>query len=99
MTRWIVCAAALTLTGCFNGLLVTPISVGGPVKETVVTDSDHWLCRDKIALIDVEGVILNAKTGGLLGVGGGDNPVSLFRERLDAAAADKHVKAVVLRIN
>src|SRR5262249_17873578 len=43
------------------------------------------------------GVILNSKLGGLLT--SGDNPVSLFRERLQAAAEDKHVKAVVLRIN
>jgi protease-4 len=40
---------------------------------------------------------MNAKSSGLLS--DGDNPVSLFREKLDAAAEDKHVKAVVLRIN
>src|SRR5262249_15137565 len=40
----------------------------------------------------------NARTSSLLG-GGRDNPMSLFRERLDAAADDKHVKAVVLRLN
>jgi protease-4 len=42
-------------------------------------------------------MILNAKTGGLLG--GGDNMMSTFRERLDAAEDDPQVKAVVLRIN
>jgi protease-4 len=91
------CLLALCSTGCFNGLLLTPTSVDGPIEETVVTEPHHWLCRDKIALIDVEGVILNARESGLLG--SGDNPVALFRERLDAAADDKHVKAVVLRIN
>src|SRR5438132_8391475 len=40
---------------------------------------------------------MNARSSGLLS--DGDNPVSLFREKLDAAACDKHVKAVVLRIN
>ena len=99
MTRWTVLAAALILPGCFNGLLLTPTTVGGPVKETIVTDADHCFCFDKIALIDVEGLIINAKEGGGILGGASENPVSLFRERLDAAADDKHVKAVVLRIN
>jgi protease-4 len=98
MLRWSVLAAALILPGCFNGLVLTPTNVGGPVTETCVNDADHWFCCNKIALIDVEGLIVNAKESSFLG-GGGDNPVSLFRERLEAAANDKHVKAVVLRIN
>jgi protease-4 len=97
MARWLVCALALFLPGCFNGFVVKTAYVSGPIEETVITDPEHWLCRNKIALIDVEGLIVNARTGGLFG--SGDNPVSLFRERLDAAAADKDVKAVVLRIN
>jgi protease-4 len=98
MSRWLVAAVALGLTGCFNGVLLRPVQCDGPVAETHVADADQWLCWDKVAIIDVEGVILNAKTGGGL-LGGGDNPVALFRERLDAAEADKHVKAVVVRIN
>src|SRR6516162_3735184 len=97
MIRWVFFLAALGLTGCFNGLVLTPTFVGGPVEEVVITDAHHWLCRNKVVVIDVEGVILNARSSGLLG--SGENPVSLFRERLDSAAADKHVKAVVLRIN
>ena len=98
MSRWLVAAAALALTGCFNGVLLRPVQCDSPVAETHVGDADSWLCCNKVAIIDVEGVILNAKTGGGL-LGGGDNPVSLFRERLDAAADDKRVKAVVVRIN
>jgi protease-4 len=98
MLRWTVLAAAVLLPGCFNGLVLTPTHVGGPVVETPVCDADHYFCCDKVALIDVEGLIVNARESGFLG-GGGDNPVSLFRERLDAAADDKHVKAVVIRIN
>jgi protease-4 len=93
----LLAATVLPLTGCFNGLVITPTHVGGPVEETVVVEADHCLCTKKIALIDVEGLILNARISGLLG--GGDNPMSLFRERLDAAACDPQVKAVVLRIN
>jgi protease-4 len=97
MARRLVCLLALTLSGCFNGLLLTPVDTSSPVEETVVCEADRPLCRDKVALIDVEGMILNAKTSGLLG--DGDNMMSLFRERLDAARDDRHVKAVVLRIN
>src|SRR5690349_12357601 len=97
MARWILFSAALAVTGCFNGFVLTPTHVGGPLEETVISDADHWTCRNKVVIIDVEGVIMNAATSGLFG--SGDNPVSVFREKLDAAAEDKHVKAVVLRIN
>ena len=95
--RWIILISALLLPGCFNGLLLTPTQVCGPLEETVIVDAEKWHCRNKIAIIDVSGMIMNAKTSGLLG--SGENPVSLFRERLDAAARDPKVKAVVLRIN
>jgi protease-4 len=97
MLRWLLSLLAFSLTGCFNGLLLKPACVDGPVQETVVAEADHWCCHDKVVLIDVEGLIVNARSSGLLG--SGENPTSLFRERLDAAADDKHVKAVVLRIN
>jgi protease-4 len=97
MVRWLACALVLPLTGCFNGVLLRPTVVDGPIEETVIHDPKGWMCRDKVAIIDVEGMILNARSSGLLG--SGENPTSLFRERLDAAAEDKHVKAVVLRIN
>src|SRR2546423_127603 len=98
MARWLILAAALNLTGCFNSLVLTPANTGGPVQELTVTDADGYFCSNKVALIDVEGLIANARTSSLLG-GGGDNPVTLFKERLDRAADDPHVKAVVLRIN
>jgi protease-4 len=97
MVRWLACAFAFTLTGCFNGVVLRPTVVDGPVEESLVTPSKRWLCRDKVAIIDVEGLIVNARSSSLFG--SGDNPVSLFRERLDAAADDPRVKAVVLRIN
>jgi protease-4 len=98
MARWLVGLSALTLSGCFNGLLLTPVDTNSPVSETVICEAKRpILCCNKVAIIDVDGVILNAKTGGLLG--GGDNMMSTFRERLDAAADDPNVVAVVLRIN
>lgn len=51
----------------------------------------------KIAILDVDGLLLNENLTGPLSAG--ENPVDLFRERLDAAAADATVCAVVVRIN
>src|SRR5262245_50967188 len=97
MARWVFFLVSFALTGCFNGLVLTPTFVGGPVEEAVMAGPDCWLCRHKVAVIDVDGLIMNCRSSGLLG--SGENPVSLFREKLDAAAGDKRVKAVVLRIN
>jgi protease-4 len=97
MLRSIVWLLPLMLTGCFNGFVLKPANVDGPIHETLMQDAHDWRCHNKVAIIDVDGVIMNARSSGLFG--GGDNPVSLFREKLDAAAHDKRVKAVVLRIN
>ena len=95
--RAVFALVTILLPGCFNSIVLTPAHTGGPVKENLVVDSDRWLTKSKIAIIDVEGMIVNAKGNSLFG--SNDNPVSLFRERLKVAAADKKVKAVVLRIN
>lgn len=97
MARWLLVLAVLPLSGCFNGLLLRPCHCDRPLEESIVCDADHYFCSKKIALIDVSGVLVNAKSSGLLGDGA--NPVSNFREALDIAADDPHVKAVVLRIN
>ncbi len=54
-------------------------------------------CAPKIAVIDVDGILVNRNLVGLQSMG--ENPVALFREKLDAAAADPCVSAIVLRIN
>jgi protease-4 len=51
----------------------------------------------RIALVDVDGVLLNQNYGSLYAVG--DNPLASFRDKLDAASRDPGVTAVVLRIN
>ena len=51
----------------------------------------------KVALIDVDGLLVNTRLNGPYSAG--ENPVALFREKLDAAALDTNVCAVVLRIN
>lgn len=51
----------------------------------------------RIAVIDIDGLLVNQNLTGLYSVG--ENPVSAFREKLEAAAIDPRVRSVVLRIN
>jgi protease-4 len=50
-----------------------------------------------VAVIDVDGVLLDANATGL--GARSENPVALFREQLDTVAADLRVSAVVVRIH
>jgi protease IV len=50
-----------------------------------------------IAIVDVDGLLLNNDATGLGSFG--ENPVSVFRERLDSIECDPRVCAVVVRIN
>lgn len=93
-----VAIAALLAAGCApGGLLITPVSASRALQEKVVSRESVWAER-KIALLDVDGVLTNARPSSLLG-SEGDNPVARFKEKLDKAARDERVDAVVLRIN
>lgn len=50
-----------------------------------------------VAVIDVDGLLLNDNMTGLLSAG--ENPVATFREKLQHVAANPRYRAVVLRIN
>ncbi len=50
-----------------------------------------------VAVVDVDGLLLDADTTGLGSCG--ENTVSLFRERLDAIQSDSRVRAVVMRVH
>ncbi|MBN9117615.1 MAG: signal peptide peptidase SppA [Planctomycetes bacterium] len=72
---------------------MVPVSTSaGNVRPVVVQPG-----APRIAIVDVDGLILNSPFVGPLSVG--ENPVALFREKLEAVAADPCVKAVVLRVN
>lgn len=66
-------------------LIPMAVAGGGPATQR------------RIALIDVDGLLLNQDMTGLFS--DGENPVSLFREKLDRVARDGCFAAVVLRIN
>lgn len=68
----------------------------GPLAAVTVAGASN--CRAaKVYVIDVDGVLVNTNLVGPYSQG--ENPLSLFREKLDAAAADPQLGGVVLRIN
>jgi len=66
-----------------------------PVGQRVI-DGNPRTCA-KVAIIDVDGVLLNRNFRGMESLG--ENPVALFREKLTAAAKDSAIRSIVLRIN
>jgi len=90
-------SAVIWIMGCApTAYKVTPIPISDRLEETVVA-TEYGVLLPKIALVDIDGTILNAREASLLG--GGENKMALVVEKLTKAAADPSVKAVVLRIN
>ncbi|MBW3598643.1 MAG: S49 family peptidase, partial [Planctomycetes bacterium] len=65
--------------------------------QTVAVGDPCNYADPKVGIIDVDGVLLNRNMTGFGSMG--ENPVALFREKLNAAAADPSIRAIVLRIN
>jgi protease IV len=87
------------LAGCGNRTIrLDFVPTEERLRPEVVESADaNAFTHDQIAMITVSGLIANGKSRGLLSTG--TNPVSDFRETLDAIARDPSIKAVVLRIN
>jgi len=82
-------------SGCgAPSFLITPISSSTRLQERVVQSGTS---ADKVAIVEVEGMLMNARVGGFLQAQ--ENKVSLFTQQMRAAARDKAVKAVVLRVS
>jgi len=99
-TLWTaVAAAALAVAGCGSntGFLIKPVPVNEKLEETVLSQDPGLWVSDKVLVLDVDGVLMNARGDGLFGPD--DNPLALFVEKLDKAEKDQRVRAVVLRIN
>ncbi|MCG8405706.1 MAG: signal peptide peptidase SppA [Phycisphaerales bacterium] len=96
--RFAVLASFLFVASCSpgGGFKVTPIPSDQSLQERVTYRHPGWV-RDRVAVIDVSGVLMNAREVGLLSKG--EHVVSHIVEQLQVAASDKRVKAVVLRIN
>lgn len=97
MRNRILLMFGLLLSGCGTpSFLVTPISSSARLQEVQVKGGAGW-SQPKIAIIEVEGLLVNARSGGFLQPT--ENKLSLFTQQLDVAARDPQVRAVVLRIN
>jgi protease IV len=91
-------AIAFLTCGCGpTSFMVTPVPATQQLQETQIQRDEGLWVTDKIAVIDVDGMMINMRQGGFLQAG--DNPVSLFLEKIDRARNDPAVKAVVLRLN
>ena len=66
------------------------------LTATVVERGERWRA-DRVAIVDVSGLIVNANRPQLLR--SGENPVSLLHEKLETARRDRRVKAIILRLN
>ena len=85
------------LTGCGPMTFVVGAAPGDQKLTTTVVERDDRWAGDRVAIIDVSGLIVNANKARLLGPG--ENPVSLLHEKLEMARQDRRVKAVILRLN
>ena len=94
---WVFGLGMIAVAGCMpDGILLTPVSTNRElVEETVIRE--RGLPSDKIAVIDVTGILMNAYEPQFFGQG--EHPVSRLLEQLDKAEHDGNVVAVVLRIN
>jgi protease-4 len=95
--RIIALLAMPVFVGCGTpSFLITPVSSSSELNEDVVEPGKTFF-PPKVAIIEVEGLLANAKTGGLLQPT--ENTLSLFTQQLQRAEDDPSVKAVVLRVN
>lgn len=95
----LVCLALVAvLGGCAPvSFLITPVTRERGLEEFEVVRESIWADK-KIALLDVDGVLRNVRERTFVGPAG-ENPVALFAEKLEKAAKDERVKALVLRVN
>ncbi|MCR9293690.1 MAG: S49 family peptidase [bacterium] len=67
------------------------------LSSVTVYASDHCQSSRCVAVVDVDGLLFNKNISGIGSMG--ENPVALFREKLDTLAQNESVAAIVLRIN
>ncbi len=93
--------AIAVLSLCQGGCGPLTFTIGGSPRDQrltyTVVEPDGRLGSDRVAIVDVTGLIINAAKPALLRQG--DNPVSLLHEKLAQARRDPKVKAVILRLN
>lgn len=103
---WYAMLLVSLLAGCKNPVRVVTdsnVRVYGPSPQSLGPlmpmpfNGQAPATGRKIALVDVDGLLLNQDMTGMYS--DGENPVAVFREKLDIIARDPCYAAVVLRIN
>ena len=89
-------AAQADVRGEMSIKLPTAIDTG-PMVASVIRPARGSGLAPRLAVIDVDGVLLNQNREGIYD--SGENPVAAFREKLEAATGDSRVAALVLRIH
>jgi len=92
MKKSLVLLTFLLFAGCsFNVALFSP---PGPIEEVVIKEGR---VKDKVLILEVDGIITAASKGGLLTQY--ESPVASLKDWLRKAKMDKRIKAIVLRVN
>lgn len=81
---------------CASGCISVGPFVPDELETVVVEKSPRWLEPNRVAIVDVGGVISSGQESPFAW---GLTTVADVKEKLDRAAGDRHVRAVVLRIN
>jgi protease-4 len=96
-SAWLLLVLSVGIAGCGPVHFTVGVSPGDQKLTSTTVEPDGRWFSDRVALIDVSGLIINADKPHLIQPG--ENPVSELHEKLRTAAADPKVKAVILRMN
>jgi protease-4 len=88
------------INGNINGDIKAQLSPTPRLQPVIASSLPHGPQDPRapaVAIVDVDGLLINTDATGL--GSWGENPVSVFRERLDAIQCDPRICAIVIRIN
>ena len=87
----------MSMSGQVSNVMKTDNQASRLASVPVYAASHAAPSISSVVVIDVDGIMVNKNIGGVGSMG--ENPVALFREKLDALSTDPNVGAIVLRIN
>ncbi len=76
---------------------LSPRNDDGPLIAKEVASGNSTSSSETIAIVDLDGILLNNEYTGISSLG--ENPVALFRDKLDSLEKQPNIRAVILRIN
>ncbi len=97
LPRFVTLIFLLAISACAPLTFTVGVSPAKQKLDATLVETETHRGGDRVAMIDISGLIFNANRPTLLGEG--ENPVSLLHEKLEEAKADRKVKAVILRLN